>query len=94
MRPSVLELLPDPDFFLDMEPEEGASYLIAYFNMRRENPSPKQYLNRTRFANALFSPGLEIPNHYIGLTQQKREAAHPAVYRLDVENARVFLTLR
>ena len=70
MRPSVLDLLPEPDILSDLEPEEVAGYLIAYFNMPRENPSPKQYLNRNRFASSLFYNESDIPPLYRGLTQQ------------------------
>lgn len=73
MRPSVLEGLPEPDAFLDMEAEEIAGHLIAYFNIPRENPSPKQYLNRSNFIGALFYNEFDIPPLYRGLPQQKRD---------------------
>ncbi len=57
-----------------MEPEEIAGYVIAYFNMPCENPSPKQYLSRSLFANALFYHGPDIPPPYQGLPQRKQEA--------------------
>jgi uncharacterized protein (TIGR02391 family) len=74
VNPSVLELLPDPDILLEMEPQDIAGYILAYFNMPRENPSPKQYLSCFRFGNTLFSDARDIPPLYHGLQRQQQEA--------------------
>ena len=71
MAISLLDLIPDPQQVLNLEPEELAGYLLEYFNSLSQQDLNAQ-LNRNNFGGSLFYNLHQCPPAYRALSSDER----------------------
>jgi len=70
--PTLLDVLPDPDTVLDLEPEELAGFVIQFLHSLSPQDRSAQ-LMRNNFGGSLFYVAHHAPPAYQGLSDDKRE---------------------